>query len=103
MATVSYPHIEMDARGVPYLAGTQTKAVEVVLDKLAYDWSPDKIHEQHPHLSLAQIHAAFTYYYDNQTEIDAEIQDQLREYDEARALAGESEFRKKLRSLGLRP
>ena len=39
------------------------KVTEVVLDKIAYGWSPEEIHFQHPHLSLAQIHAALTYYY----------------------------------------
>jgi hypothetical protein len=36
-----------------------------VLDKLAYGWSPEEIHFQHPALSLAQIHAALSYYYEN--------------------------------------
>jgi hypothetical protein len=36
MATVTYAHIEVTPEGVPYIAGTQTKVVEVVLDRLAY-------------------------------------------------------------------
>jgi uncharacterized protein (DUF433 family) len=35
------------------------------------------MHFQHPGLSLAQIHAALTYYYDHQSEMDAEIIQQL--------------------------
>jgi uncharacterized protein (DUF433 family) len=53
--------------------------IEVVLDHLAYGWSPEEIHFQHTHLSLAQIHAALSYYHDHQTELDAEIQRQLAE------------------------
>jgi hypothetical protein len=31
-----------------------------VLDKIAYGWIPEEMHLQHPHLSLAQIHAALS-------------------------------------------
>ena len=63
-------HIEIDDQGVPWIAGGNTKVIEVVLDKLAYGWSPEEMHLQHPHLSLAQIHAAFSYYYEHQEELD---------------------------------
>src|SRR5215467_14683266 len=47
--------IEIDARGVAWVAGANTKVKEIVLDKLAYGWSPEEMHFQHPHLSMAQI------------------------------------------------
>ena len=50
--------IELDGRGVAWIDGTKVKVAEVVLDKIAYGWSPEEIHFQHPHLSLAQIYAA---------------------------------------------
>jgi uncharacterized protein (DUF433 family) len=73
--------IEVDAQGVPWITGANTKVVEVVLDKLAHDSTPEEMHEQYPHLSLAQIHAALSYYYEHQTELDADIarRDQLVE------------------------
>jgi hypothetical protein len=49
--------IELDASGVLWLADTKVKVTEVVLDKIAWGWSPEEIHFQHPHLSLAQIYA----------------------------------------------
>jgi len=36
------------------------------------DSSPEEIHAPHPHLSLAQIHAALGCYYDHREELDAE-------------------------------
>jgi hypothetical protein len=42
--------------------------------KQAHGSSPEEISFQHPHLSLAQIHAALSYYYDHQQEIDAYIE-----------------------------
>jgi hypothetical protein len=44
MATVTYACIEVTPEGVSYIAGTQIKAVEVVLDRLAYHWDADEIH-----------------------------------------------------------
>jgi uncharacterized protein (DUF433 family) len=45
----------------------------------AYGCSPKEIHFQHPHLSLAQIRGALTYYYENQTDLDAQIRHGLEE------------------------
>lgn len=42
---------------------------------------PDVI--QHPHLSLAQIHAGLAYYYDHKEVFDMEIQKSLQEYHRA--------------------
>jgi len=53
-------HIEIDSRGRAWITGANTIVVEVVLDKLAYGWSPEEMHLQHPHLSLAQIHPALS-------------------------------------------
>src|SRR5437868_6489252 len=55
----------------------------IVMDYLAYGWSPDEIHRQHPHLTLAEVHAAMGYYYDHQQEIDAEITAELEDVDRA--------------------
>lgn len=103
MATAEVGHIVLDDHGVPLIAGTTTKVVEVIEDFVAWGWGAEKIHEEYPDLSLAKIHAAFTYYYDHQAEIDAEIERRDREFDEARAANPETSGRKKLRDLGLRP
>ena len=58
MSTGLTTQIEIDPRGVAWVAGANTKVKEIVLDKLAYGWSPEEMHFQHPHLSMAQIHAA---------------------------------------------
>jgi uncharacterized protein (DUF433 family) len=103
MATVSYPHIDIDADGIAWLAGTRTKVLEVVLDRLAHHWDADEIQRQHPHLSLAQIHAAFTYYYDHQEEVDRQIEERARFADQFRQSLPESPALKKLRQLGHAP
>lgn len=91
--------IELDERGTAWIAGTRVKVIEVVLDKIAYGSSPEEIHFQHPNLSLAQIHGALTYYYENQDNLDAQIQSGLEESDKLAIEASDPDFRQKLQSL----
>ena len=86
MTAIFATQIEIDSSGVAWLAGTKVKVVEVVLDKLAHGWSPEEIHFQHPHLSLAQIHGALTYYYENESALDTQM---ARTQQESMALAME--------------
>ena len=82
---------------------TNVKVIEVVLDRLAYGWSPEEIHFQHPDLSLAQIHAALAYYYDHQSELDEEIARQEEQVRVLRQQAGESPLVTRLKARGLLP
>ena len=72
-------HIVLDDRGRGWIDDTNVKVIEVVLDRFAWGLSPEEIHEGYPHLSLAQIHAAFSHYYDHQAAYDAEIARQVAE------------------------
>jgi uncharacterized protein (DUF433 family) len=96
MATTVTVHIHLDARGRAWIDDTNVKVIEVVLDKLAWGLSPEEIHEGYPDLSLAQIHAALAHDYDHQAEFDAEIERQLREYEEMRAQAKDQPTRQQL-------
>jgi uncharacterized protein (DUF433 family) len=80
-------HIRRDERGVAWIGTANTKVKEVVLDQQAHGWDAQEIHRQHPHLSLAEIHAALAYYYDHKAEIDAQIQRDMEEYESLRAEA----------------
>ena len=99
MSTLVTSHIEIDAEGQVWIAGANTKVIEIVLDKLAYGWSPEETHFQHPHLSLAQIHAALSYYYDHQAEIEAEIEKRYQNVEALRERAKNSPFQKRLSGL----
>lgn len=90
--------IVRDEKGVAWLDKTNIKVIEIVLDHLAYGWSADTIHEQHPHLSLAKIHSALAFYYDHTTEIEAQIAKQKEELKALRAATGESSLQKRLRT-----
>jgi uncharacterized protein (DUF433 family) len=101
MTSVATTHIEIDERGVAWITDANTKVIEVILDRVAYGWSPEEIHFQHPALSLAQIHAALAYYYDHQAELDAEIMRQLSEVEALAEAAKDSPGRRRLREKGL--
>ncbi len=103
MLVTAYPHIDMTDDGVPYLTGTRTKIIEVVLDRLAYHWDAEEIQRQHPYLSLGQIHSALAYYYDHQEEMDQVIEEQLQQVAAIKARLGESSLRHKLKSLSQLP
>jgi uncharacterized protein (DUF433 family) len=99
-ATIRTAHIHLDARGVAWIDDTNTKVVEVAQDMIAHGWSPEEIHFQHAHLSMAQIHAALGFYFDHQAELDAAMQESLRRAAELREGATESPIRKRLREMG---
>src|SRR5438874_7621292 len=69
----AYPHLWFDDRGRPWIDDTNTKVIEVVLDKTAYRISADEINREYPYWSLAQIHSALAYYFDHKQEMDDEI------------------------------
>jgi uncharacterized protein (DUF433 family) len=74
---VEYKHVALDETGVPTIQGTTIKVVELVLERMAYGWSPEELHFQHPYLTLGQIHSALAYYWDHQEELDRDIERRL--------------------------
>lgn len=99
---IRYPHIEKTNGDPARLVCTpRVRVAQIVMDYLAFGWSPDEMCRQHPYLTLAEIHAAMAYYFDNQTEIDAEIEEELAEADRGLALAQNSPLRLRLRAKGL--
>ena len=89
-------YVSLDKSGVAWIDATNVKVVEVMADHLAYGHSPEEIHLQHPHLSLAQVHAAFAYYFDHQAELDAEIERRYRRAEALRKAAAPPFTRKQL-------
>src|SRR5260370_11141766 len=68
-----YEHIQLDANGVPLIAGTTMKVVELVMAQIAPGWSPEELFFQHSYLTLGQIHAALAYYWYHSHVLDADI------------------------------
>jgi uncharacterized protein (DUF433 family) len=71
-------HIEADAAirgGKPCIAGTRIAVSDVVLMHLRLGQSLEQI-AGHYSIPLAALHAAMTYYYDHQAEIDQAMQEE---------------------------
>jgi uncharacterized protein (DUF433 family) len=99
----AYEHVVTDESGVPLIEGTTMKVVELVLETIAYGWSPDELRFQHPHLTLGQIHSALAYYWDHKEEIDRDIERRLERVDRIRREVGPSCLAERLRSEGRLP
>jgi uncharacterized protein (DUF433 family) len=100
MRTETATHIWLDDRGVAWIDQTNVKVIEVVLDKLAHASSPEEMHFQYPHLSLSQIYAGLAYYYDHQSEIDAQIKSSAERYEKLKSDAAETPIQKRLKAMG---
>jgi uncharacterized protein (DUF433 family) len=94
------PHIWLDEQGRAWIDDTKVKVLEVALDHVAYGWSAEEMHTQHPHLALSQIYAALSYYYDHQAAFDHEIEQSRQQADKLAGQAGNSPVRQRLRAAG---
>ena len=100
-AETRYDHIMLNEAGIPTIAGTDMKVVEIVVERTAYGWSPEELHYQHPFLTLAQIYSALAYYYDHQEKIDEDIEQRLRRVDQIQRDKGPSPLAARLKAKGL--
>jgi uncharacterized protein (DUF433 family) len=103
MAITAPSHITIDDTGVARIDGTRMKVIHVAKERVARGLTPEQIQEAFPILSLAQVHAALSYYYDHQSEMDRQIRREFEEAEAARQAAQETPGRQKLRDRGHLP
>jgi len=96
-----YQHVVLDELSVPYIAGTNIKVIELVLDRLAYGWSPEELQFQHPYLTMGQIHSGLAYYWDHQAELDQDIENRLEKVEQIRRTMKPSSLESHLKEKGL--
>jgi len=92
-----YQHITFNSKGVPVIAGTNTKVIELVIERIAYGWSPEELHLQHKYLSLGQIFAALAYYEDNKEKLLEDIEKRLEKVNRLRSEINYSSLVEKLK------
>lgn len=59
--------------GQPRIAGTRLKVQTIAVEYERLGWTPDRICDGHPGITLAQLHAALSYYYDHREDIDLAV------------------------------
>jgi uncharacterized protein (DUF433 family) len=55
------------------IAGTKFPVRSVVSYVLRQGVTPEELVAEFPHITLAQVHDALSYYYDNQREVDGDL------------------------------
>jgi uncharacterized protein (DUF433 family) len=86
-------HILLDERGRGWIDDTNVRVDQVVADIIGVNkLTPGEVVERHPksNLTLARVHAAMTWYYDHQAEMDAEFERERLMVEEGRAKQGNS-------------
>lgn len=102
MATVQNIHIEkIEGQPARLARLPRIRVAQIVMDYVAHGWSPDEMCRHHSHLTLSEAHAAMTYYYDHQVEIDAEVQAELAEIDAVQAAALDTPFMLRMQTKGV--
>jgi len=71
--------------GKPRIAGTRIKVEQVVIWHEQMGMSPADIVSRWPHLTLGDIYAALAYYHDHRQEIDTDLAEGERLFEELKA------------------
>jgi hypothetical protein len=101
LTPIAYPHLQKIADQPAYLQRLpRIRVAQIVMDYLTHGWSVDEICRQHCYLLPAEAHAAMAYYFDHRDEIEAEIQQELRQVQHLRATATPSLFLTRMRAEG---
>ncbi len=75
----TFVHIEQTpgtCGGKPRIAGTRIQVSLIAILSERNRMTPDEIVEGYPHLTLAQVHAALSYYWEHREEIEREIREE---------------------------
>jgi uncharacterized protein (DUF433 family) len=83
----------------PHVAGHRIKVQHIAVWHDRMGMSPEEIGAAHPGLTLADVYAALSYYYDHRDQIDADIEADERFVAGQKAQAGGSKLQQKLAGL----
>ena len=56
-----------------HIAGTRVRVQDVVAEHEIHGLTPEQIAREHPQVTLAQVHAALSYYFDHRREIHQQM------------------------------
>lgn len=80
MSAVVHPHIAISQKvcgGSPRIKGTRITVRTIVIYTLFHGQTPEELLTHYPHIRLASIYDALSYYYDNREAINKEIAEHL--------------------------
>ena len=83
--------------GRPRIDGHRIQVEDIAIWHERMGMSPDQIVSEYPSITLADVHAALAYYYENRARIDADIDTAKKNAEEMKAKAGPARLQEKLR------
>lgn len=103
MSTIAaYPHLVKEPGSPARLTShPRTRVAMIVMDYLGRGLAPEDIVRHYPYLTLAEVHAAMTYYHDHRDEIDAEIRSELDQLNNGADANSRSAIWQKLKANGV--
>ena len=90
------PNRQQQAARKRYIAGTRVRVVDIYAMAELRGLSPDEIVDALPHLTLAQVHAALSYYFANREETVRQLREEEDLARQFRALTGPGPLESKL-------
>ncbi|PAW66597.1 MAG: hypothetical protein B9S30_07990 [Verrucomicrobiia bacterium Tous-C5FEB] len=99
--TLTLPHLMRDSSGTLWIDNSGYRVVDLAAEHLAHGWNADTLQENHPDLSLAQIHAALAWFYDHEDEIRQEMRQREASATMRLSEIGESPLLSRLREIKL--
>ena len=97
---MSQAHIQTDqATGRPCIAGTGIRVWDVYVLHERQGRTPDEIVAAFPHITLADVHAALAYYWDNKQEIDRQMKEADEFVEQLKAASGPGPLARKLTAM----
>lgn len=81
LTKIQHPYIERvegTCGGKAKIKGTRIKVSQIAVEYIDMKMDIDEIIKSHPHLHYWEIYDALSYYYENQTEIDQEVVDEMK-------------------------
>lgn len=98
--STDYKYIQLNENKVPIIAGTTMKVVELITSVQAYNWTPEQLHQNYPHVSMSKIYSALAYYWDNKKELDADMKKRYQFAEKMRQEATYTSLAEKLKARG---
>ena len=105
MGNAQTQHIEIrqnrDGQDRAFIAGTRIRVQDIYVDSEVLGKSAEEIVAALPHLTLAQVHAALSYYFDHREEILDELRQDEQFLVLMKAQTGPGPLEMKLRDAGV--
>jgi uncharacterized protein (DUF433 family) len=101
-AALKYPHIEkLEGEPARLERMPRIRVAQIAMDYLEHGCLVDEMCHQHPYLTLAEAHAAVSYYFDHQADIDREINEEIDQVDREQSQSRRSAVYHRVRAQSL--